>query len=686
MKKLIIAEKPSVAKNICDALGGMRKYEGYFENSEYIVSFAYGHLYTLYDVSDYDSGIKGWKEEYFPYIPKIFRYKPIPRKGVFKQIKVLQHLVSRTDVTSIISACDYDREGQLIGDVIFKNLKPNQKIYRMLLNEWTKESVLEGLEGIIPNEEMLSLRDAGISRQWTDWVIGINLTSITTLRYSSSKVLNIGRVLLPTLKIIYDREEEILHFKPEEYFKLQGIFFKDNRAFEGIYFNKKDKFKNKKILEDIYQKITVPTEGIVLKKEQKIVKDYPPKLFNMTSLQHYIIRTNNNFNASKVLKIAQSLYEKKMITYPRTESEYLDESLYPKGKKTFNQLTENHPYKEKMYFSKNRIFNSSKVSSHSAIIPTGHQMKLSTDEITVYSAIKNRFLIQFMKPAEYEVVKLIIDVEGHMFHASGKVELEKGFKLLEKTKTKDRVLPLVNKGDKVLLKNININTNETKPPKYYTEGTLIKTMESCSRYYKDDDEKIKNILAGYSLGTSATRADIIRKLFKAEYIYAENKNLKVTKLGKNLIEKFPVKQFLDPEFTGRLEKSLQDISKGKLSKNEFLHYIFKLTSDSVETIKRHQRELLIDKEIIGICPECNHNIYEEKSAFTCSHCDFILYKNDHFLKSLKKKVSKNFVKKLLKEKKVYVKNLVSKKGNRFNAYLSYEKEDGKYTWKMDFNG
>ncbi|WP_080873871.1 DNA topoisomerase [Oceanobacillus timonensis] len=717
--KLILAEKPSVAKNIADALNIKTKKDGYFEGDNYIITWAFGHLVELYDAKDYDVKMRSWKMDNFPFIPSEFKYKvkSNPRNraqtdgGAAKQLKIIHSLMKRSDVEIIISACDYDREGQLIADsIIYRGgKKPKAKVYRLLLNEWTQKEVLQGLENLKPNDTMQPLRDAGVSRQWADWVIGINLTSVATLKYQQgkSKALNIGRVLLPTLKIIYDRDQEIKNFKPEDYFKLTATFqTAENQEYEGTYTeNKEDKFKKKELLEPINEVIQ-NKQAVITDKQVEKKKEFPPFLFNLSNLQGFITNKYKGWTSDKVLKVAQSLYEKKLITYPRTPSTALEESLVGKTAHVLKVHSEDLPYKDEIKFMKTkRVFNNAKVESHSAIIPTYMKPKrLSADEGIVYTAIKNRFIMQFMPIAEYEETKLTttiaeVDLPG-VFQSKGKVQLVEGWKKVEKIQSKDTLLPDVSKEERVHVAGAEVTSHVTKPPKHHTERTLLRVMETCGKNYKEDEneEEPDSILAGFSIGTAATRAETIKKLKDVGYITSESKHLHCTELGNRLVETFPVKNLFDLEFTGRLEKGLSDIQKGQGSKQEFLRLIFHFTTDSVETIK-HGEDVTINKvtstratnEVLGTCPACGGKVTDGYKAFGCSNwkkgCRFAIWKNDKYLASMRKKPTKTMVKKLLKDKKVFVKGLTSKKGKKFNAYLSYEKnkDNDYYSWEMAFS-
>lgn len=401
MAKVIIAEKPSVAKNIADAFNVKTRRDGYFEGNGYYITWAFGHLLQLYDAKDYDENMKGWRFEKFPFIPEHFLYKvkcdsvdrTVEDKGAKKQLGIIKSLIDKEDVDGIVSATDFDREGQVIADELFGYFKVKKPIYRLLLNEWTPDEVKSGMESLKDNKEMQPLQDAGIGRQWSDWIIGINLTSVSTLKYKfeENKTINIGRVLLPTLKIIYDRDKEIENFTATTYYKLVSNFKTSaNEEFEGLYYeNDSEKFEKKEDLDKFISRLEGATAKII-DKQTELKKEYPPYLFNLSNLQGHITSKYKGWTSDKVLKVAQSLYEKKLTTYPRTASVVLEESLKDRAKKVLDTLKAGLPYEKDIKFSTSkRIFDSSKVESHSAITPTYIKPAgLSSDEKIVYDAIK----------------------------------------------------------------------------------------------------------------------------------------------------------------------------------------------------------------------------------------------------------------------------------------------------------
>ncbi|WP_252248470.1 type IA DNA topoisomerase [Clostridium sp. ZBS20] len=717
MAKVIIAEKPSVAKNIADALNIKTRKDGYFKGEEYYITWAFGHLLQLYDAKDYDENMKGWRMEKFPFIPESFQYKvkcdnidrTVEDKGAAKQINIIKSLIEQEDVDGVISATDFDREGQVIADELFNYLNIQKPIYRLLLNEWTPDEVKKGMGSLKENKEMQFLQDAGIGRQWTDWIIGINLTSVSTLKYKfeENKTINIGRVLLPTLKIIYDRDKEIENFEATTYYKLTSTFKNSsNEEFDGLYYEKEsEKFEDKSVLDNLV-KLLDGTNATIIDKQTEKKKDYPPYLFNLSNLQGYITSKYKGWTSDKVLKVAQSLYEKKYTTYPRTASVVLEESLEDRARKVLNTLKIGLPYEKDIKFIKTkRVFDNSKVESHSAITPTYIKPNgLSKDEEIVYNAIKNRFIMQFMPIAEFEETKIRLkpsneEIQGE-FISKGKVQLVEGWRVVEKIDTKDTILPMVNVDEKVDIVSNKVNKVTKKPPKHHTEKTLLRVMETCGKGIEgkeDSEEMMQSILNGFSIGTPATRAETIKKLKDIGYIGTKGKSLICTQLGINIVEIFPVQELLDLEYTGRLESTLSDIEKGKFKKSDFMSLIYDFTNNAVDKIKKDTSalskfkvELPEGAEEIGKCSVCGNSVIENEKNFGCTNwkngCKYTIWKDDKYISSFGKKVSKEMVVLLLKNGKVGFRNLKSKKGNTFSAYFRYEKNEktGYFNWNIEF--
>lgn len=568
--------------------------------------------------------------------------------------------------------------------------------------------------------DMRNLQAAGYTRLITDWLIGINFTSVATLKYGNGKLLNIGRVILPTVKLVYDRDMEILNFVPKTYYEIEGNFKSKNGEYKGKYIKGKEiKFDDVEEVNKVINSIN-SNEGKIIDKKITTSKEYAPKLFSLTSLQGYITSKYSNFTSDKVLSVCQSLYEGSgkggYITYPRTDSIYLEESLASKVSQTLDKLKVGLEYENKIKFTKTkRVFDSSKVDSHSAIIPTYIiPTKLTPDEQIVYNAIKDRFIANFMPPAEYENTEIKTDVDSNIFLTKGKVLKSKGYLEVYKKEEKDDLLPSVDVNDIVEVLEIKPLTKQTTPPKPYTEDTLLKAMKNCGKNVPDDDT---TVLSGYSIGTSATRADVLKKISQVGYVGKKGKSYFITDLGKNLVEIFPVKELFDVDYTGKLEKSLSDIQKGQFTRKEYLNNIMTFIFNNVELIKRDtpknistetysynpktkkfskessiksksstSKENKANNESLGKCPICQNDVVEIEKGFICKNyneCKFGIWKNDKFLEYYKKKPNKTMVKSILKNGSAKVKSLTSKQGNKFDATLRYSKKNnGYFGWDL----
>ena len=723
--KVILAEKPSVAKTIASFLKANTRRDGYFEGNGYIVTYAFGHLVSLYDMKDYDkekySG--SWKMANFPFIPADkFKFKVDDSKQ--KQFNIIKELLNRDDVEYVINATDNDREGELIAFLIFLLAKNKKPVKRILVNEWTPQDITRGLENLKDEEDMRNLQAAGYTRLITDWLIGINFTSVATLKYGNGKLLNIGRVILPTVKLVYDRDMEIKNFVPKTYFEIEGNFKCANGTYKGkLIKGKETKFDTEEEAMAVIDSIT-SKNGVISSKKVTKSKEYAPKLFSLTSLQGYITSKYSHFTSDKVLNVCQSLYEGKgkggYITYPRTDSVYLEESLTDKASQTLNRLKHGLPYEDKIKFAKTkRVFDSSKVDSHSAIIPTYIvPNSLTPDEQIVYQAIKDRFIANFMPPAEYENTEIKTDVDDSVFLTKGKVLKVKGYLEVYNKEQKNDLLPSMEKGENVEVLEILPLKKQTTPPKSYTEDTLLKAMKNCGKNVDDEDL----VLAGYSIGTSATRGDVLKKIAQVGYVNKKGKSYYITDLGINLVEIFPVKDLFDVDYTGKLEKSLSDIQKGQFSRKEYLLNIMNFIVKNVNLIKydapkkintdayvydpktkkstsKSQLEAKAtkaakasskksssktDNTSLGKCPVCGSDVVETDKGFLCTNyqtCKYGIFKDDKYLALFKKKPNKTMVKSILKKGEAKVKSLTDKNGNKFDAILTYQKnQNGYFSW------
>ncbi|MBF1053246.1 MAG: type IA DNA topoisomerase, partial [Peptostreptococcus sp.] len=515
-----------------------------------------------------------------------------------------------------------------------------------------------------------------------------------------------------------------------------------NGEYSGkLILDKGKKMSDQDLAKEIISKID-SNIGVINSKVVTKSKEYAPKLFSLTSLQGFITSKYASFTSDKVLSICQNLYEGKgkggYITYPRTDSVYLEESLVGKVEKTLNIIKKGHPCEANIKFSKSkRVFDSSKVESHSAIIPTYiiPPSSLSKDESIVYEAIRDRFLANFMPPAEYENTEIITDVDKYKFQSKGKVLKVMGYLDIYGKSTSGNLLPLVEKGEEVDVLSINPVEKVTSPPKPYTEDSLLKAMKNCGKNVPEDDT---SVLSGYSIGTSATRADVLKKIGQVGYVKKKGKSYSITELGINLVEIFPVEDLFDVDFTGKLEKSLFDIQKGNFSRKDYLNMICKFIYDNVNKIKfgpsrsintdkkvynpktkkfvkessfkargsetnledskakkntlekggkisstasrapKKTKEKTLDQEtgleIIAVCPECGASVLESPKAFSCKNyrqCGFTIWKNDTQLASYNKKPNKTMVRSLAKKGEASLKGLQGIDGNKFEAKISY---------------
>lgn len=684
MKKFILAEKPSLAMTIVRAIGNMKKCDGYFENDNYIVSFAFGHLLTLNDIDDYLNRDKTtWSIEELPFIPEEFKFKIRKDSGVKKQYNLIKEIVKRDDVNILINCGDADREGEVIINNIFYRIFKEENfkkaIKRLWLPEQTEEMIIEGLSNLKDISHYENLYKEGLARTYTDWLLGINLSRFVTLK--SKTLLPVGRVLIPVVKFIYDRDLEIKNFNPKKYFEIEGNIEKEGQEIKckvkELVYQVKEYEKAKRKLEELKKE-----KAIVKNVDIKEVKKQPPKLFSLDTLQNKL-SSEKGFSLNKTLEIAQKLYEKGYISYPRTNTEYLSEEEKYKIDKIINCIKENDNIDISLKESK-KIFDSSKIESHSCITPTlkiPEENKLQSDELIVYKTIKNRFISNFLNKdtiIEETIVNIFIGDEKVIL--KGNVIKEEGFLIFENNNKKEKEIPKFLEGEELNI-DLFLEEKETQKPKKVTEEELNKYLKSPYKktdieniLEENDDEEYKNILEGVEIGTVATRADIIEKAKKYEYIKSSGKSLICCEKGIHLIQVLNELNIdLSKDKTveiGRIlkkiykkEKNIEDIIE--ISKNYLKEVIEKGKEIEVKSFK-------IDKEVIGKCPLCGNDVIKNKKAFGCSNwkngCKFTIWGI-----IAGKKITDNQAKDLLiKGKTNKIKGFKSKKGSKFDAYLKLE--------------
>ena len=678
-KILVIAEKPSVARDIAKVLQAKQKGEGCLIGERYVVSWAVGHLVTLAEPEEYDEKYKKWNFSTLPILPEEMQLKAI--KQTRDQLKILHSWMHKREIDSLICATDSGREGELIFRYIYEITKCKKPFQRLWISSMTEEAIKEGFRALKDGREYDLLYTSAKCRSEADWLVGMNATRAYTLQYHA--LLSIGRVQTPTLALIVERQKEIDAFTAEDYFEVQADF----GGYTGLWIDREEHTRIDR--EDAAQAILAKTNGkpaTITKVEKEEKKTPPPLLYDLTELQRECNR-KFGFSAKKTLDIAQSLYEKrKMITYPRTDSRYLSEDMKGKVKSTIHRLQaleEYAPYAEPLMqeirFTK-RIIDNAKVTDHHAIIPTDGKLRpesLSEDERKVFSLVAARFLAVFYPYYRYEVTKVYAEAEQERFLSKGTVVLEEGWQAVEKAlvptatkkkKTKneeEQKLPSLQEGEVRTIRSMELLRKKTKPPAPYTESSLLSAMERAGNEELTEDTEKKG------LGTPATRAAIIEKLIQSGFVKREKKNLVPTDDGNVLITVLP-DEIKSPKMTAEWEMALNHIAQNTETADEFLNGITELMQELVARYqgiseeKKNQFQGKAKGEVIGKCPRCGADVREGKVNFYCSdrNCAFALWKNDKFLASQGKKMDKVAAKKFLSKGKIHYKDLVSRKTGR----------------------
>ncbi len=650
--KVCIAEKPSVAKEIAQILGANTRRDGYFEGNDYAVTWTFGHLCTLYTPDDYKPHWKRWDFNTLPMLPERFETKIIDNPGIQKQFHIVKSLFDKADV--VINCGDAGQEGELIQRWVINKAGYDGPVERLWISSLTSEAIKDGFKHLKSAEQYDTLFHAGSSRAIGDWLLGMNATRLYTLKYGRDRqVLSIGRVQTPTLALVVERFLEIRDFQPKPYWELQTEYRDTLFTFEKGRFL--DKIKGESVLRSIEKE-----EFEILEVKHKKGKELPPPLFDLTSLQVYC-NTKFNYSADQTLKIAQSLYEKKAITYPRVDTTYLPLDLYPKipnilrGLKSFETLTRallQEPIKKSK-----KVFDDKKVTDHHAIIPTGYEVGLSSLEQPVFEIITKRFIAAFYPDCILANTNVKAKVDRYEFKASGKVIQEAGWRTVLSSKSNDKLLPDFSKGEKGT--HIpSFSEKMTSPPKYFTEATLLRAMETAGK--RVDDEDLRELMKANGIGRPSTRANIIETLFKRKYVEKQKKNLVPTSVGTQLIQTINNDLLKSAELTGQWERKLKDIETGKYSAAKFIREMKQMVDDLVVEVRMEQSrgirqssekpaEIKKTKSVLaGIpCPKCKSGtLLKGKENIGCSNykegCDFGLP-----MVFLKKKISDTQFKKIL---------------------------------------
>jgi DNA topoisomerase-3 len=615
-RKLVIAEKPSVARDLARVLNCHKKGYGYLEGDKYIVTWALGHLVTLAEPEDYDKKYKSWRIEDLPMLPSPLKLVVIKKTG--KQFHVVKKQINRKDVHEIVIATDAGREGELVGRWILEKAYAKKPIKRLWISSVTDKAIKEGFKNLRDGKLYNNLYSSAVARAEADWIVGINGTRALTCRYNAQ--LSCGRVQTPTLAIIAKREEEIKNFKPREFYGITAsaknlkLIWQDRQTKDIRTFNKE---KCNKILKSIQGR-----DAKVISIDKTYKKSFSPRLYDLTELQ----RDANKFfdySAKETLSIMQRLYENhKLLTYPRTDSRYISSDIVDTLKDRVNACAVG-PYDaiarnilQNPIKGNNSFVDNNKVSDHHAIIPTEQRVflsELNDRERKIYDLVVKRFLAVLYPPFEYEQTTIKAKIQDELFMAKGKTIIAQGWKEVYTKHSDDeeiqdeileQILPEIHREEILKISSITQTNGKTKPPAPFNEGTLLSAMENPTKYMDNENKDlIKTIGEAGGLGTVATRADIIEKLFNSFLIEKKGKNIFITSKGRQLLELVP-EDLKSPALTAQWEQKLGAIAKGNLNKNNFINEMKSYTKKIVNEIKNSEETFKHDNLTRNRCPEC----------------------------------------------------------------------------------
>ena len=653
--KVCIAEKPSVAREIANVLGAKSKKDGYFEGNGYQVTWTFGHFCTLKEPHEYYTEWKRWALAYLPMIPPRFGIKLIENDGVQKQFKVIESLIA--SASELINCGDAGQEGELIQRWVMQKAQCNIPVKRLWISSLTEDAIREGFQKLRDQADFNSLYEAGLARAIGDWLLGMNATRLYTIKYGQNKsVLSIGRVQTPTLALIVNRQLEIENFKPEPYWELKTLYR------DVVFSVTKGRFVQKEEAEEFLEKIKTDdfeVTDITTKKGEEL----PPRLFDLTALQ---VECNKKFafSADETLKTIQSLYEKKLTTYPRVDTTYLSDDIYPKVPNTLKGLMGYEDLVEPILAAKipksKKVFDNSKVTDHHAIIPTGVRANnMAGNEKLVYDLIARRFIAVFYPNCKFSTTTVLGEVNKVEFKTTGKQILDAGWRVVfdrqanndndreDEEKDSEGILPDFVKGERG--PHIpSLAEKQTQPPKYYTEATLLRAMETAGKLV--DNDELRDALKENGIGRPSTRAAVIETLFKRNYIRKEKKNLHATITGVELIQTINEELLKSAELTGLWESKLRQIERKEYEPQTFIEELKAMVTDVVTHVKndRGQTSITIEEpkpepekakkpkkeskpkdktpkakpkeeKVILLCPLCKKGtVLRGKSAYGCS--------------------------------------------------------------------
>jgi DNA topoisomerase III len=712
-KTLVIAEKPSVGRDLVRVLpGSFDKGEGYLEGPEHIVTWAVGHLVQLADPDEYDDRFKRWRMADLPIVPE--RFKLVVRdERSKKQMNAVKRLLGRDDVDSVVNACDAGREGELIFAYIYEKSGSRKPVQRLWLNSMTTAAIREAFGELRPGADLATLEAAARSRSEADWIVGMNATRAATIRLRSSfdGAVSLGRVQTPTLAILARREEEIRAFKPEPYWVVDALFdtVKDGpRRYEGRYHaGASPRIKTAEEAATIVAACDGQT-GEITKLDKSERKERAPLLYDLTSLQRDA-NSRFGFSARRTLAAAQRLYEEhKALTYPRTNSRYLTRDMAAEIKpiaKIVGQQREYGPASKYVLgldvLPLGRVVNDAKVTDHHAIIPTRAERhpveKMNPDDRRIYDLVARRFLAVFHPDAVFENTRVETTVSSHVFRTRGKLMLVPGWRGVygeeadvdggargDDDEGSEQQLPKLERGEQARVEDVGSEAKETKPPRRYTEGSLLAAMETAGKLV--DEEELREAMKDSGIGTPATRAAIIERLIQVGYIDRDGRALIVTEKGLNVIRLLGEHALTSPGLTGEWEHRLAKIETGADSREAFMGDIVKFTQDTVGELDTKLKDVRIPRANLGPCPVCGRDIVENRKGYSCwsredPGCGFVIWKSKAG-KQLPVSVARELIKTGRTEKPVT--GFKGRSGKSFRARLALQQsEDGK--WRVEFD-
>lgn len=614
MKSIVLAEKPSVARDIARVLGCEQKGNGYLEGKQYIVTWALGHLVTHAQPEQYDNDFKEWKMDTLPIIPKPFKLVPI--KQSMKQYNAVKSQLQRGDVNEVIIATDAGREGELVARWILEKTNTRKPVKRLWISSVTDKAIKDGFNNLKDGGAYENLYAAAVARAEADWVVGINATRALTVKYNAQ--LSTGRVQTPTLAMIAEREQQIRNFQPKPYYGMQAVT--DKAAFTWTDGNSTQSFDKDKV-DQLFEKLQNTHEGTVTDIKITPKRQPAPPLFDLTELQKEAYK-RYSWSAKETLNTLQNLYERyKIVTYPRTDSKHLTSDMRDTLKDRVKAV-QMGPYRslaamilKNPVAPQNGVIDDAKVSDHHAIIPTEETPPLhdlSDKEIKLYDMIVKRFLAVFYPQYEYDQTTVKLTAGGETFQAKGNTVRNEGWKRVYKDEgdDNDTTLAPFENGQKLAIKGIALTDGKTKPPAFFNEGTLLGAMENPAQFMSGESKELIQTLGETGgLGTVATRADVIDKLFNTFLIEKKGKDLTITSKGRQLLELVP-EDLKSPKLTADWEQQLTKIAKGQLKKEEFIKEMIVFAEKSVSDIKKSDKKFKHDNITGKMCPDCGKPLLE----------------------------------------------------------------------------